>query len=178
MLNRRIIGVTAVVTAVLLGAYLYTQQAGSDTLKETQNIKQLVQDYSRGSLKAQAASITPRQLIVTTNDKSKVAYDLPKEEFFVSIAPYLNNTHPCATHSLTSCQGELTNQSFHVYIEDAKGKVVVDQTMKSEANGFIDLWLPRDKTYSITVKHNGKTVKSELSTFETDNTCISTLQLM
>ncbi len=69
------------------------------------------------------------------------------------------------------------NKEFNVFIEDMEGNVIMDQTLKSQSNGFIDLWLPRDKTYSIKIAHDGKTVESEFSTFENDNTCITTMQL-
>ncbi len=60
----------------------------------TENIKELVHDYSVGNIKNQSASITSQQLIVTDSDESEVTYDLPEDEFFVSIAPYVNETHP------------------------------------------------------------------------------------
>lgn len=72
----------------------------------------------------------------------------------------------------------MVDEEFNVYIEDMEGNLILDQTLKSLANGFIDLWLPRDKTYHVTIAHDGKTVESELSTFESDNTCITTMQLM
>src|SRR5699024_10618850 len=97
--------------------------------------------------------------------------------FFVSIAPYINETHPCKDHSLTGCQGELVEEEFEIYIQDTEGNIMVDDSWKTEANGFIDLWLPRDTTYQITINHNGKKVESEFSTFENDGTCITTMQL-
>ena len=78
---------------------------------------------------------------------------------------------------MTGCQGELVDEEFEVDIEDMKGNVIVDETLKSQANGFIDLWLPRDKRYRVTISNGGKMVESELSTFENDNTCITTMQL-
>lgn len=81
-------------------------------------------------------------------------------------------------HNLTGCQGELANEEFDVYIEDTEGNVVVDEMMKSYSNGFIDLWLPRDQTFNVTIEHDGKQVESEISTFEDDGTCITTMQLM
>src|SRR5699024_11690022 len=60
------------------------------------------------------------------------------DEFFVSIAPFVETTHPCTNHSLTGCQGELVEKEFDVYIEDEEGNVVVDETMTSLKNGFID----------------------------------------
>lgn len=61
---------------------------------ETENIKALVNEYSVGKLKDQTASITSKELIVTDSDENKLTYDLPANEFFVSIAPYVNETHP------------------------------------------------------------------------------------
>ena len=78
---------------------------------------------------------------------------------------------------MTGCQGELVDEEFEVYIEDMEGNVIVDETLKSQANGFIDLWLPRDKRYRVTISTDGKMVESELSTFENDHTCITTMQL-
>lgn len=78
---------------------------------------------------------------------------------------------------MTGCQGEMVDEEFDVYIEDMEGNVILDQTLKSPSNGFIDLWLPRDNTYRVTIAHDGKTAESEFSTFEGDNTCITTIQL-
>ena len=78
---------------------------------------------------------------------------------------------------MTGCQGEMVEEEFDVYIEDTEGNLILDETLKSQSNGFIDLWLPRDKTYRITIAHDGKTVKSEFSTFKNDDTCITTMQL-
>lgn len=151
---------------------------GSETIiGETEDIKSLVQDYSLKNLEAESASISSEKLTVTKNDGSEIIYDLPNDEFFVSIAPYINETHPCEIHNLTGCQGELVNESFDVYIEDSKGNVVIDDTLQTEANGFIDLWLPRDETYKILIEHEGKQVESEISTFINDGTCITTMKL-
>ncbi|GHH99869.1 hypothetical protein AM1BK_34120 [Neobacillus kokaensis] len=81
-------------------------------------------------------------------------------------------------HSLTGCQGELANKEFKLYIEDEDGNVIRDEMVKTPANGFIDLWLPRDKSYQIKIEHEGKKVEQEISTFEKDPTCITTMQLM
>jgi hypothetical protein len=79
---------------------------------------------------------------------------------------------------LTGCQGELVEKEFDVYIEDEEGNVVVDEKMMSQPNGFIDLWLPRDKKYKTKIGYDGKSVESEISTFENHATCITTMQLM
>lgn len=163
---------------LLLAVFLVACSDESATEEgNTEDIKELVQYYSQEVIEDESASITSTELIVTHSDESETIYPLPEDEFFVSIAPYIDVTHPCLNHSLTGCQGELVEEEFEVYIEDMEGNVVVDDTLKTEANGFIDLWLPRNSEYKITINHNGKTVESEISTFEEDGTCITTLQL-
>ena len=154
------------------------QEESSATINKIDNIKGVVQDYSTRNITAKSASISSEQLIVTENDGKEVIFELPEDEFFVSIAPFINQTHPCEIHSLTSCQGELVNEQFDVYIEDANGNVVLDDTLQTQVNGFIDLWLPRNQTYNITIEQEGKKAVSEFSTFENDGTCLTTMQLI
>ncbi|QVY61999.1 CueP family metal-binding protein [Cytobacillus gottheilii] len=145
--------------------------------EETIDIKELVKDYSTSDMGEDSASITSHDLIVAKSDGSEHSYELPKDEFFVSIAPYINETHPCALHNLTGCQGEMANEEFAVYIEDKEGNAVVDEVMKSHDNGFIDLWIPRDQTYKISIAYKGKKADSTISSFKGDHTCITTMQL-
>lgn len=70
------------------------------------------------------------------------------------------------------------NEQFDIYIEDSEGNIIVDETLESQGNGFIDLWLPREQMYHIKIELEGKTVESEFSTFENDGTCITTMQLI
>lgn len=144
---------------------------------EAKDIKEKVHEYSVGNFKDVSASITSSELIVTENNK-ETSYKLPKEEFFVSIAPYIDTTHPCDNHSLTGCQGELVEKEFDVFVQDEEGRVIIDEKMTSLENGFIDLWLPRNETFHVKIEHNGKSSKSEISTFDGDNTCITTMQLL
>lgn len=78
---------------------------------------------------------------------------------------------------MTGCQGELAEKEFDVYIEDTEGNVVLNEKVKAQSNGFFDLWLTRDKTYRVKIKYDGKVSESEISTFENDGTCITTMQL-
>lgn len=161
---------------IFLGACSDTNDVTKE-FNET-DIKTLVHDYSIGNITDQTASITSTQLIVTENNDNELTYDLPEDEFFVSIAPFISETHPCTIHSLTGCQGEMINKDLDFYIEDENGQVIVDETITSEANGFVDLWLPRDQTYRVKITHDGKESESEISTFEDDGTCITTMQLI
>lgn len=78
---------------------------------------------------------------------------------------------------MTGCQGELAHKEMKVYIEDADGKVVLDEMVKSPTNGFLDFWLPRDKKYQVKIEYDGKKTEAQLGTFEGDPTCITTMQL-
>ncbi|MCF3942277.1 CueP family metal-binding protein [Oceanobacillus alkalisoli] len=167
-----------VILGIVVLSFLGNDAGTAPKANETQDIKELVLDYSVGNIENETASISSHELIVTDAEENQLIYDLPEDEFFVSIAPFINQTHPCDIHSLTGCQGEMVNEEFDVYIEDSNGNVIIDQTMKSEANGFIDLWVPREETYQVTITQEGKIAESEFSTFKNDNTCITTMQLM
>ena len=94
------------ITVVGLGIYLVAdnmlKKAGPP---ESTNVKELVYDISTGKVETKSASINATQLVVTDKDDQTKTYTLPEEEFFLSIAPYIEQTHPCAVHSLTGCQG-------------------------------------------------------------------------
>lgn len=162
---------------LVVAACLFAACSNSDSAKENTDIKTMVDDYSVGKKTADNASITASELIVS-DDGEEVIYDLPEEEFFVSIAPFENETHPCDIHSLTGCQGELVDQDVDVYIEDSEGNVVYEDQMNTGDNGFLDFWLPRDDTYQVKMQANGKSTESEIGTSENDGTCITTMQLL
>lgn len=164
------------ISSILL--FLILAACGDKSQEGTKDIKELVHNYSVGSHEDVSASINSHELIVTDHNQMKETYSLPEDEFFVSIAPFEESTHECAIHSLTGCQGELVEKEFNVYIEDEEGNVMVDDTITSFANGFIDLWLPRDRTYQVKIEYDGKIAESTLSTFTGDNTCITTMQLL
>src|SRR3954452_10602459 len=126
-MKRKVFTLIGLVCAVL-GAYLFVVKDESDAPKtsETENIKELVHDYSAGNIEDQSASITSHQLLVTDSDGVELTYDLPEDDFFVSIAPYVDKTHPCTVHNLTGCQGEMAEEEFDVYIEDMDGNVILD----------------------------------------------------
>ncbi|MGM7682899.1 CueP family metal-binding protein [Cytobacillus sp. Hm23] len=163
---------------LLVGCSEENTQTQSQQEMDPQSIKDLVNDYSIGNIDAENASITSEQLIVEETSGEKREYDLPHDEFFVSFAPYVKNTHPCTNHSLTGCQGELANEQFDVVIVDASGNIIIEETMVSGENGFIDMWLPRDKEYEVRITHDGKMAESSFSTYKTDQTCMTEMQLL
>ncbi|SES06762.1 hypothetical protein SAMN05518684_107103 [Salipaludibacillus aurantiacus] len=84
--------------AMGLAALVFLSGCGGDADTavegETEDIKELVHEYSSGNIQGEVASITSHELIVTDSEDNESVYDLPEEEFFVSIAPYVNETHP------------------------------------------------------------------------------------
>lgn len=148
--------------------------ADESAMSQTE-VKELVADLS-GSDKVSAASIDDQNLTVEDQGE-KSNYPLPEDEFFISIAPYETFTHPCEIHSLTGCQGELAEKEMNVVITDETGEVHVDEVMTTPQNGFIDLWLPRDRTYMVEIEAAGKTGEVQFSTFTGDSTCLTDLLL-
>jgi hypothetical protein len=62
--------------------------------KEVESIREVVSDYSSNKTTNDTASITSQELIIEKSDRKELAYDLSEEDFFVSIAPYIDKTHP------------------------------------------------------------------------------------
>lgn len=125
------------------------------------------------------ASVRPNALLVSDDQEREIALDMPADEFYVSIAPYVNDTHDCYFHSLTTCKGEMQNTDVNVVVTDkATGEVLLDETRTTFDNGFMGLWLPRDIDASITIEHDGLSATSDLSTrTDEDATCVTTMQL-
>ncbi len=123
------------------------------------------------------ASIRPDNLLVSDGGEREVLLPMPDDEFYVSMAPFVTQTHDCYFHSLTTCLGELHDEEIHVTITDDGGTVLVDGDYRTFSNGFLGFWLPRDLTATITLEYNGRSVTAPLSTTDEDPTCVTTLQL-
>ncbi len=103
---------------------------------------------------------------------------LPADKMVVAIAPYISQTHLCETPYMSGCQGELIGEPINVVARLADGTIVVDDTIRTMTNGFIELWLPRDNEISISLAAAGKSVDGTIGTFADSQTCITTLQLL
>nr|WP_043929886.1 hypothetical protein [Bacillus sp. EB01] len=60
---------------------------------ETPAVQELIADISSGKTEVEAASITSDQLIIKGTDGTETVHELPADQFFVSIAPYVSQTH-------------------------------------------------------------------------------------
>ncbi len=124
-----------------------------------------------------SASITGKSLVLSDGSK-EVQLDLPKDQFYLSFAPYVNQTHPCGFHSLSGCQGELVNQQVHAVIKDSEGNEIINSDLTTMENGFIGVWLPRDIEATVTVSYNGLVAQAPITTYVDSETCLTTpLQL-
>ncbi|WP_291377423.1 CueP family metal-binding protein [Demequina sp.] len=125
------------------------------------------------------ASIRPNELLLSDSQERETALAMPEDEFYVSLAPYVNQTHDCYFHSLTTCTGEMQNTEVDVVVTDkATGEVLVEGTHTTFDNGFMGLWLPRNIDATITIEYDGLSATSDLSTrTDDDATCVTTMQL-
>lgn len=123
------------------------------------------------------ASIRPDELVLSDGEQ-EVALQMPQDSFYLSVAPYVDQTHDCFYHSLTTCQGELINEDLEVRITNAAtGEVLVDQTVTTFENGFAGFWLPRDVDGLIEVTYGGQVGAVDFSTSDDGATCLTALQL-
>lgn len=84
----------SILTIVLLMLSFVVGCTKKDSITMTnEEIKELVNHYSTNDVSGESASITSEYLIVPSGGIEK-KYKLPKDEFFVSIAPYIEKTHP------------------------------------------------------------------------------------
>lgn len=126
------------------------------------------------------ASIRPGEIVLADASKREASVPMPSGEFYVSVAPYVEQTHSCHFHSLTTCVGELANRDVEVTVVDSKsGKILIEGGRKTYDNGFVGLWLPRGIDATLTISSGGKRATAEVSTKDADDaTCLTTLQLL
>ncbi len=125
------------------------------------------------------ASIHPNELMLSDGKNDDLNLPMPKDKFYVSFAPYVDQTHECYFHSLTTCTGEMSAQDVHVKVTNKEsGEVLIDEERQTQQNGFVGMWLPRDIEATLDVSQDGKSASASLSTSKDDDlTCLTTMQL-
>ena len=121
--------------------------------------------------------VTPQAVHFAFPDGRQVEIALPDDVMLVSFAPFLVHTHPCLTHTMSGCQGELVDAPFHVRAVLGDGTVVIDEVRPTMANGFVDLWLPRGHAIELSFELDGFRTVGLVTTHGDSPTCITTLQL-
>ena len=122
------------------------------------------------------ASIRPDELVFS-DGQQELAMAMPEDRFYLSVAPYVDQTHECFYHSLTTCTGELGGEDVQVTIVDEAGEVLVEEQTTTYDNGFVGFWLPREVAGTIRVSYDGLEGEAEFSTTDDGATCVTTLQL-
>ncbi|WP_264030129.1 CueP family metal-binding protein [Cellulosimicrobium sp. SH8] len=123
------------------------------------------------------ASVRASELVLA-DEAYETTVPLPDDVFYLSVAPYVEGTHECFFHSLTTCQGELAGEPVSVSVVDAAtGDVLVEEDTTLGANGFVGYWLPRDVEAELRVEHDGQVGTTTVSTGDDDPTCLTSLQL-
>ncbi len=161
------------VTETLLSAY---DLAGKDARAVIEHLETL---GGADRPEALMASIRPTELLLS-DASGETTLPLPDDEFYLSFAPYVSQTHDCFFHSLTTCQGEVIERPVTVQIvDDATGETLVDETRTTEKNGFVGVWLPRDvdATLRVTLSDGQLVGEQKISTREDSATCLTTLQV-
>ncbi|WP_436326059.1 CueP family metal-binding protein [Brevibacterium sp. FAM 27836] len=123
------------------------------------------------------ASVQPDGLVLT-DGQQEATMALPQGKTYVSIAPFVDETHDCFYHSLTTCLGEMSGEDVDVVITDSEtGEALVDESTTTFDNGFVGFWVPSDISGTIEVTAEGKTGATEFSTKSDGPTCVTDLQL-
>lgn len=123
------------------------------------------------------ASVRADHLLLADTEQ-ELNLPLPQDRFYLSLAPYLDQTHECHYHSLTTCRGELANEQITVRItDDATGQTLIEEQVTTFNNGFAGFWLPRGITGTIEVTYDGYTGQSTFFASDEAATCLTTLQL-
>lgn len=124
------------------------------------------------------ASVHADQLVYSNTSGEEATLPLPDGLFYLSVAPYIGETHSCYFHSLTTCVGELSETPVHVTFTDADtGEVLIDEDLTTYDNGFIGLWLPADVSGELTLTSDGLSATETVSTGPDDLTCLTTMRL-
>ncbi|MGO1283698.1 MAG: CueP family metal-binding protein [Brachybacterium sp.] len=123
------------------------------------------------------ASVLPESLSLSDATGTEISLPLPEGESYISIAPFVEATHECFFHSLTTCLGELQETEIEVTATAADGTTLLDEVRATAPNGFLGLWLPRDEELTVTLAHEGASASGPLLTDAEAPTCVTTMQL-
>jgi len=111
------------------------------------------------------ASVTATSLQLHDDSGREAELPLHEDRFYLSVAPFVETTHECAFHSLTTCRGELRNREVTVDVVDSSsGEILGEGTRSTHDNGFLGLWLPRGIAAELTVTLDALTGSASIST--------------
>lgn len=170
---------------LVLGAVALSGCGGSDTPPDLLSQLQGIDAREALALANEWRTTEPNVLTTLTSDAvnfslptgEQVSIPLPAGVMVVAVAPYVVSTHDCQIHSISGCQGEMAGIPMWVHAETPDGTVLIDEMMTPMDDGFLELWLPRDREIDLTIGANGMTATGRITTNATSNTCVPELQL-
>src|SRR5690625_7686101 len=87
------------------------------------------------------AAVQPDAVLLSDDDGNQATLDLPDDEHYVSNAPYLDQTHDCHFHSLTTCLGELRNENIDITVTHASDDtVILDESGRASGRERGQIW--------------------------------------
>lgn len=146
-----------------------------DGLKTKELVEKLENPEANDLLDLGASIFSDR--IEFTDENNKQTYKIEGDEFYISIAPYINNTHGWGIHSLTGCKGELQNTTLQWKFVTTDGDILFEGEQDTYENGFAGFWLPKDVDGKVYVTYGDYEGVNDISTYKDSDTCITTLKL-
>ena len=144
------------------------------TLASVTTAERIISDINKGK-NTEYTLFATSNLLTLKKGNSKMQYTMPKEKFYLAVAPYINNTHSCSIHYLSGCISEMKNKTFNVTVTAKNGNIIYNNEVHTLENGFFELWLPRDLTAAtIQVEYQGRKAATKISTQNGDPTCLTT----
>ncbi|MDA3932063.1 MAG: CueP family metal-binding protein [Tenericutes bacterium] len=166
----------AVFGLLLLGTEILGKQKENNLLEAYEfnnlNIVELIDTLENDSHGSKVQASIGSGALDLNLEGQAFTFSIPNDFFYISFAPYINQTHECYTHSLTGCQGELINKDMLVSIYDSEGNLLQEETMNTGDDGFIGLYLDRFTQYKIRVSYQGLNSEILVDTSR-DQTCFT-----
>lgn len=119
--------------------------------------------------------VTPEAFFFLFPDGRKAQVAL-KDRFLLAVAPYVSRTHPCQVHYFSSCTGELQEEVFEVRVLEGEKEVLKTQ-LKTGRDGFFELWLPRNRRYTLEIRRGNLVAIGPVTTFSQSPTCLTGFRL-
>lgn len=179
--TKKVVGLILIAIVIGIGAFaLNTKPVSAESILERldlndQELTSIVMALDERLDEPQdiGARITGEALLLYQGE-DEVSVPLPEDLFFVSIAPYINDVHPCQVHNLITCRGELFGETMLITITLNDGSVLYSEERTTQANGFIGLWLPAGIEGTLSVEMPNRSVSYPISTYANSDTCITT----
>lgn len=174
-MSKKLIMVLVAMLLLITSLIILGDSPGSVT--KSNDTRDIVEELENTTKKDVTGVVYQDYIEITKGGDTKKIYD-KKDMFYVSIAPYITNTHSWTLHVLAGCQAELKNTDIQVKLVDEKtGNILYDGEKTTYNNGFMGFWLPRDMEVDISMEVDGNTGQYSFSTFNDSNTCLTEFKL-